>query len=75
MPPSAWPASRRWNAPGISTGFDPQVPIMSPNLPLAWYLIFFAVFALFPFLFLKKFARPGCSVGRRRDGRACRNFS
>ncbi len=28
---------------------------VAPTLPLAWYLIFFAVFALFPFLFLKKF--------------------
>jgi hypothetical protein len=27
-----------------------------PQLPLMWYLIFFAVFALFPFLFLRKFA-------------------
>ena len=35
--------------------FDAASPNISPNLPLAWYLIFFAVFALFPFLFLKKF--------------------
>ncbi len=35
--------------------FDAVNPNVSPNLPLAWYLIFFAVFALFPFLFLKKF--------------------
>jgi uncharacterized membrane protein len=28
---------------------------MSPTLPLMWYLIFYALFALFPFLFLKKF--------------------
>jgi uncharacterized membrane protein len=35
--------------------FDSTNPNMSPNLPLTWYLIFFAVFALFPFLFLKKF--------------------
>ena len=35
--------------------FDAASPNMSPNLPLTWYLIFFAVFALFPFLFLKKF--------------------
>ena len=27
----------------------------NPSLPLTWYLIFFAVFTLFPFLFLKKF--------------------
>ncbi len=31
--------------------FDPA----NPTLPLMWYLVFFAVFALFPFLFLKKF--------------------
>ncbi len=31
--------------------FDPA----NPTLPLMWYLIFFALFALFPFLFLKKF--------------------
>jgi uncharacterized membrane protein len=35
--------------------FDATNPNLSPNLPLAWYLIFFAVFTLFPFLFLKKF--------------------
>jgi uncharacterized membrane protein len=39
---SAWHFSR----------FDPA----NPTLPLTWYLIFFAVFALFPFLFLKKFS-------------------
>ncbi len=27
-----------------------------PTLPLTWYLVFFGVFAMFPFLFLKKFA-------------------
>jgi uncharacterized membrane protein len=27
-----------------------------PTLPLAWYLVFLGVFAIFPFLFLKKFA-------------------
>ena len=32
---------------------NPNVP---PITPLAWYLIFFAAFALFPFLFLRKFA-------------------
>ncbi len=32
--------------------FDPA----NPALPLTWYLIFFALFALFPFLFLKKFS-------------------
>lgn len=35
--------------------FDPSNPNQPLNLVLAWYLIFFAVFALFPFLFLKKF--------------------
>jgi hypothetical protein len=35
--------------------FDATNPNLSLNLPLTWYLIFFAVFALFPFLFLKKF--------------------
>ena len=35
--------------------FDAASPNLSPNLPLTWYLVFFAVFALFPFLFLKKF--------------------
>ncbi len=32
--------------------FDPA----NPTLPLMWYLIFFALFALFPFLFLEKFS-------------------
>ena len=32
--------------------FDPA----NPAIPLTWYLIFFALFALFPFLFLKKFS-------------------
>jgi len=36
--------------------FDLTNPNVSPNLALTWYLIFFALFALFPFLFLKKFA-------------------
>ena len=35
--------------------FDPANPNVS-RLPLTWYLIFFALFALFPFLFLKKFS-------------------
>ena len=35
--------------------FDPANPNVSPGLALAWYLIFFALFALFPFLFLKRF--------------------
>ena len=38
-----------------SNRFDAMNPNVSPNLPLTWYLIFFAVFTLFPFLFLKKF--------------------
>jgi hypothetical protein len=38
-----------------SNRFDAANPNVSPNLPLMWYLIFFAVFTLFPFLFLKKF--------------------
>ena len=29
---------------------------ISPTLPLTWYLVFLGVFALFPFLFLKKFS-------------------
>jgi uncharacterized membrane protein len=37
--------------------FDPTDPnLISPGLLLGWYLIFFASFAAFPFLFLKKFA-------------------
>ena len=36
--------------------FDPSNPHQPLNLVLAWYLIFFAVFALFPFLFLKQFS-------------------
>jgi uncharacterized membrane protein len=35
--------------------FDPANPNQPLNLVLAWYLIFFAVFSLFPFVFLKKF--------------------
>jgi len=35
--------------------FDVTNPNLSPTLPLTWYLLFLAVFALFPFLFLKKF--------------------
>jgi uncharacterized membrane protein len=36
--------------------FDPANPnLISPSMLLGWYLIFFAVFALFPFVFLKKF--------------------
>ncbi|HTY87315.1 MAG TPA: DUF2339 domain-containing protein [Candidatus Acidoferrum sp.] len=36
--------------------FDAASPNLSAMLPLAWYLIFYALFALFPFLFLKNFA-------------------
>jgi uncharacterized membrane protein len=35
--------------------FDISNPNIPPTTPLAWYLIFFAAFALFPFLFLRKF--------------------
>ncbi len=35
---------------------DPTNPLIPPTTPLMWYLIFFAAFALFPFLFLRKFA-------------------
>jgi hypothetical protein len=35
--------------------FDPANPGQPLNLILAWYLIFFAVFAVFPFLFLRHF--------------------
>ena len=30
--------------------------LVMPTLPLTWYLVFLGVFAVFPFLFLKKFA-------------------
>ena len=36
--------------------FDPTNPNQPLDLVLTWYLIFFAVFALFPFLFLKQFS-------------------
>jgi hypothetical protein len=35
--------------------FDPVNPNQPLSLVLTWYLIFFAVFALFPFLFLRQF--------------------
>jgi len=35
--------------------FDPENSSQPLNLVLTWYLIFFAVFALFPFLFLRRF--------------------
>jgi len=36
--------------------FNPANPSQPLNLVLIWYLIFFAVFALFPFLFLRQFS-------------------
>jgi hypothetical protein len=36
--------------------FDPTNPKQSLDLVLTWYLIFFAAFALFPFLFRKQFS-------------------
>jgi uncharacterized membrane protein len=36
--------------------FDPANPNVPPTTPLAWHLIFFAAFAVFPFLFRRKFA-------------------
>ena len=36
--------------------FDAANPNVPPTTLLAWYLVFFVVFALFPFLFLRKFA-------------------
>jgi uncharacterized membrane protein len=37
--------------------FDPANPnLISSQILLGWYLIFFAAFAVFPFLFLKKFS-------------------
>jgi uncharacterized membrane protein len=36
--------------------FDPTNTNLPQNLVLIWYLIFFAVFAFFPFLFLKQFS-------------------
>jgi hypothetical protein len=39
-----------------SNRFDLTNPNVSPGLALAWYLIFFALFTLFPFLFLRKFS-------------------
>ncbi|HAO79504.1 MAG TPA: hypothetical protein DCQ92_11120 [Verrucomicrobia subdivision 3 bacterium] len=35
--------------------FDPANPNQPLNLVLMWYLVFFAAFALFPFLFLRQF--------------------
>jgi hypothetical protein len=37
------------------TRFNLENPSVSPNAALTWYLVFFAVFASFPFLFLKQF--------------------
>jgi uncharacterized membrane protein len=36
--------------------FDPANPNQPLNLVLTWYLVFFALFALFPFLFLRQFS-------------------
>ncbi|HEY1490954.1 MAG TPA: hypothetical protein VGF90_07930, partial [Verrucomicrobiae bacterium] len=36
--------------------FDPANPSQPLNLVLTWYLVFFTVFALFPFVFLKQFS-------------------
>lgn len=36
--------------------FNPANPNQPLNMVLTWYLIFFAVFALFPFLFIKQFS-------------------
>jgi uncharacterized membrane protein len=36
--------------------FDMANPNVAPRTPLIWYLIFLGVFAVFPFLFLKKFS-------------------
>jgi hypothetical protein len=36
--------------------FDPANPHQPLNLVLAWYFVFFAVFAVFPFLFARQFA-------------------
>jgi hypothetical protein len=35
--------------------FDPANPAEPLNLVLGWYLVFFAAFALFPFIFLRQF--------------------
>ena len=35
--------------------FDISNPNLSPQTPLAWYLIFYALFSLFPFLFRRAF--------------------
>ena len=34
---------------------DVTSAVVAPTLPLTWYLVFLGVFAVFPFLFLKKF--------------------
>jgi len=36
--------------------FNPANPTWQSNLTLTWYLVFFAMFALFPFVFLRQFA-------------------
>src|SRR6185437_7764635 len=36
--------------------FARTIGLIMPSLPLAWYLVFFAIFAVFPFLFLRRFS-------------------
>jgi hypothetical protein len=36
--------------------FERTLGLINPPLSLMWYLIFFAIFAVFPFLFLRKFS-------------------
>jgi uncharacterized membrane protein len=36
--------------------FEPKLGLISASLPLTWYLVFFAGFAVFPFLFLRAFS-------------------
>jgi hypothetical protein len=43
--------------------FNPANPHQPLNLVLAWYLVFYAVFALFPFLFARKFANKAAPWG------------
>jgi len=35
--------------------FNPKLGLIAASLPLTWYLVFFAMFAVFPFLFLRAF--------------------
>lgn len=36
--------------------FEHTIGLVQPTLSLSWYLVFFGVFTLFPFVFLKKFS-------------------